>query len=126
MTIQKILSPSGETMVVLPENEYLKLVAASGLGAEDQRDADLIESLKNEETFPHSVVLRLLNGENPIKVYREHRGMTVADLSRAAGISYRYLLKLEQDGGNPRPATLNNLANALGVDPDDLTPWPQD
>ena len=38
------------------------------------------------ESFPAQVADRLLSGENPICVYRNHRGMTQGELAAAGGI----------------------------------------
>ena len=74
----------------------------------------------NEETFPASIVHQLLAEVNPIKVYREHRTLTQAELAAAIGSSKAYISQLETGRRNPGKATLRKLAKALNVDTDML------
>jgi transcriptional regulator with XRE-family HTH domain len=46
---------------------------------------------------------------------RAHRGLTIGDLARQAGLSNGLLSQLERGIGNPSIETLANLARALGI-----------
>lgn len=46
---------------------------------------------------------------------RKHRGMTIAELARKAGISSGLLSQLERGMGNPSIETLSHLARTLGI-----------
>ncbi|MFN3674186.1 MAG: transcriptional regulator, partial [Bosea sp. (in: a-proteobacteria)] len=76
MTAQFIMTATGERLVVLPEAEYAALLAI----AEDAEDGEIIREFKRklaageEELVPSAVVDRILNGENLVRVWREHRG----------------------------------------------------
>jgi DNA-binding XRE family transcriptional regulator len=74
-----------------------------------------------QETVPDSVVGRLIDGENPITVWREHRGMTLRSLAEIAGIDPGYLSQLENRKRAGPVATMKKLAAALRLDLDDLT-----
>jgi len=74
----------------------------------------------NEETFPASVVHQLLADANPIKIYREHRSLTQAELATAIGSSKAYISQLETGRRNAGKATVRKLAKALNVDVDML------
>ena len=41
------------------------------------------------------MVDRILNGENLVRVWREHRGLTVSALAQMAGIAQPYLSQIE-------------------------------
>jgi transcriptional regulator with XRE-family HTH domain len=71
--------------------------------------------------FPHAVVARLVGGENPIVVWRGHRGMTLRALAETAGIDPGYLSQLENGKRTGPVATMKKLATALRLDLDDLT-----
>ena len=64
---------------------------------------------------------RLMEGENPITVWREHRGMTLRALAEAAGLDPGYLSQLENRKRAGPVATMKKLAAALKLDLDDLT-----
>ena len=109
---QIIVSPSGERMVVLPEADY----------------AALIERLEDAEDIAaaNAVVERLLGDENPITVWREHRGMTISALAEKAGLSQSYLSQIESGKREGRVGVLMRLARALSVDLEDLVVSPNE
>jgi len=75
-----------------------------------------------EEVWPAELVNRLLDGDNAVKVFREHRGMTQAELAAAAGIATAYLGQIEQGVRGGGLGTLRKLATALRVDLEHLLP----
>jgi len=76
---------------------------------------------RDQEMVPDAVVARLMEGENPITVWREHRGMTLRALADAAGIDPGYLSQLENRKRVGPVATIKKIATALRLDLDDLT-----
>ncbi len=74
----------------------------------------------NEESFPSAVVDALLAGENPVKVFREHRGMSQADLASKANIDPAYLVQIESGTLNASKDVAQKLALALCLETDDL------
>ena len=119
---QIIISPTGERLVVLTEAEYRALVDA----AADAADVAMIRRFEerlaagDEELLPEEMVDRILDGENPIRAWREHRGLTVKALAEEAGIAPAYLSQLETGKRAGTVATVKKLADALGVRVDDL------
>lgn len=73
-----------------------------------------------EELMPDAVVARLVAGENPVKVWRDHRGLTQARLAAQAGVTQAYLSDIEAGKKSGSAKILKALAQALGVDVDDL------
>ena len=116
--MQTITTPNGEVLVILPLTEYERLVDAADVAAAEKVRADIAAG--RDEMVPAAVVDRLLAGENRIRVWREHRGLSARELARRAGISAAYVSELESGRKNGRVEPLQRLAVALGVDLDDL------
>jgi DNA-binding XRE family transcriptional regulator len=76
----------------------------------------------SEEFLPPEMVDALLNGENPIRVRRKHRGLSQQQAAGAAGISKAYLSQLEAGKREASERVIKRLAKALRVDVDDLVP----
>lgn len=104
---------------VLPIAEYERLLEA----ADEAVGARAFDAYKatQPETFPDDVAGRLLNGEHPVKVFREHRGMTQVQLADAAGLKQAYVSQIEAGSRGGSVDVLKRIAEALRVDLDDLT-----
>ncbi|PCJ82135.1 MAG: transcriptional regulator [Hyphomicrobiales bacterium] len=63
---------------------------------------------------------RLINGENPIRVWREYRGFKAKELAEKAGISTAYLSEIETGKKEGRVGTLAAIADVLNLTIDDL------
>lgn len=109
-------------MVTIPREEYDRLRAA----AEDLADLRAYDSAKaaltsgEEELIPSAMANRLLNGENPLRVYRDLRALTQAALAKKAGVNRVTIAEIETGRKNGSVTTLRALADALGVKLDDL------
>ena len=73
-----------------------------------------------EETILAAVVDRLLTGEQPVRVWREHRGLTQAQLAEAAGVTQSMVAMIERGDRRGTVDTLNVIARALKVELEDL------
>ena len=123
MTIaSSFTAPDGEEMIALRRKDYEALT---------QRIEDLEDSLTiadferklaagEEELIPAEYVNRMSEGESPIRVWRDFRGMTAKDLAAAAGISTAYLSEIETGKKDGSVATLKAIADVLKLDLDDL------
>ena len=120
--VQTIVTPAGERLVVLPEADYPALVSA----AEDAADGDAVDTFRQkllagqEELVPSTIADRLLDGENRIRVWREHRGLTAKDLADKAGLAPAFLSQIETGKREGAVETLRKIAAALTVTLDDL------
>ena len=119
----QIISKDGKPeYAVVPYNEYQKLLA----NAEMLVDLVAYDAAKRalasgeEELIPAAVVDRLLDGDNPIRVWREFRGLTSAQLATACGVSAAAISQLEAGKRQPSIALLKKLAAALRVDLEQL------
>ncbi len=122
--IQLILKEGQPEYAVLPYEVYLQLVEDAEM-YQDIRDYD--EALARmtsgeEESIPSDVTYALLDGENPVKVWREYRGMTQQALAVAAGISTSYLSQIETGKREGKTAVLQAIAQALNLTLDDIVP----
>jgi DNA-binding XRE family transcriptional regulator len=120
--IQLIERDGKPEWAVLPYEEYLKLLEQAEM-LEDIRDYDSAKAaLENgeDELIPSEVVFALLDGDNPIKVWREYRGLTQQQLADKAGISKPYLSQIETGKRTGTTEILSTIAKALDVSLDDV------
>jgi DNA-binding XRE family transcriptional regulator len=122
LKVQFIQTPRGEDLAVLPRAQFEKLreLAEDRADAEDARAALARLLAGQEELVPQDVVDRLIAGEQPVKVWREFRGLTQTKLAALAGIGKAYLSQIEGGQRAGTLATRRELARALKVDLDDL------
>lgn len=110
-------------MVTIPRAEYELLLAAredlADLQAYDRAKAQLASG--EEEFIPAASVERILNGESPLRVFRELRGLTQAALAKASGVGRVMVAEMETGRKQGSVESLRRLAGALGVSLDDLT-----
>ncbi|MBF0285091.1 MAG: helix-turn-helix transcriptional regulator [Magnetococcales bacterium] len=120
---QIIITPTGEQLAVIPLEEYRRLTAwderRQELQAYDEARAALREG--RDELVPAPFAQRLLEGENPLRVWREYRGLTLRQLARIVGTSPAYLSEVETGKKSGSLRLIKTLAEALRVDLDDLT-----
>jgi DNA-binding XRE family transcriptional regulator len=122
MTVQTITTPSGETLVVLPEADFLRMRDAAemayDIAAYDEAKRQL--SSGEDEIMPADIAERLLAGENPVRVWRDHRGLSAKALCQAVGIAQGYLSQIETGKREGSIETLRKIAAELSVSLDDL------
>jgi DNA-binding XRE family transcriptional regulator len=122
MNRQIITSPSGERLVVIPEDELNALIGES----EDAADVAIVRAFRDrlaagdEELVPAEVANRFLDGENPIRVWREYRGVTPHALAKEVGISAPYLSQIETGKREGTVKLMRRIADVLNVQIDDL------
>ena len=123
MNIQIISNSDKEpAFAVLPYDEYTALIERVEL-LQDLHDCqDFEERLARgeEELIPGDVVERLVEGENPVRVWREHRGLTQEELGARTGLSGPYLSQIESGKREGTVKVFAALAKALDADIDDL------
>ena len=122
MNVQIIKKNGNPEWAVIPYKEYLRLVAEAEM-LQDVRDYDAaLEAVEDgaDELIPAKIVYAILDGENPIRVWREYRGMTQQQLAGVAEISTPYLSQLESGKRTGSTEVLNAIAKALNLTLDDL------
>lgn len=100
--IQVINGPDGNpAFVVIPYTDYM---------AEHNVGRGMI---------PHDVVSRTVDGATPIRAWREHLGLTQAEMATRLGISQSAYA--QQEGGERmRKGTRKKIAAALGITEEQL------
>lgn len=78
------------------------------------------------ETFPAEVVTQLINGENPVRLFRKFRKMTGEQLAEKVGISRPYLTQIETGKRDATFGVMTKIARALDIDLDLLAPSPEE
>lgn len=110
----------GQPCAIVPLAEYDALRE----DLEDAADNAVLLRARAEnasgESLPAAFFHQILHGESPVRVWREFRGMQIAELADAAGVSSPTLAAIEMNGDSAPEKTLTRLAEALGVDIDDL------
>jgi DNA-binding XRE family transcriptional regulator len=121
MNVQIIEKDGNPEWAVIPFAEYERLLEQLEM-AQNVRDYDegVRQIAAGEEVVPGPVVDALLDGQNPLRVWREYRGMTQQQLADLAGISKPYLSQLESGKRTGTTEVLSNLAAALTLELDDL------
>jgi DNA-binding XRE family transcriptional regulator len=125
---QIILKDGVPEWVVVPYEQYRRLVADAEMlqDIQDYDEAVIAIDAGEEELVPGEVVYALLDGENPIMVWRRFRGLTQEQLAAVVGISKPYLSQLETGKRRGTTAVLGRLAQSLDLSIDDLIPGPAD
>ncbi|MXX74812.1 MAG: helix-turn-helix transcriptional regulator [Holophagales bacterium] len=110
--------------VTIPKAEYQRLSAVE----EDHADIRAVLAVQarvdagTEELVPAAMVSRLIDGESPLRVWREYRGLSQAALARTADTSRVQIVDIEAGRRTGSVRTLRRLADALGVGLDDVVP----
>ncbi|MBR1915853.1 MAG: helix-turn-helix transcriptional regulator [Alphaproteobacteria bacterium] len=118
----EFLTIKGEKYAVLPFNLYEKLIEK----VEDMQDIADAKEISAQiargemECFSDDVVKALIAGENAIKVFRQYRGLTQAELANIVGISVSMIRKMEAGESEGSLKTLKAIAKALKVDTEEL------
>jgi mRNA interferase RelE/StbE len=105
-------------MVTIPRAEYERLREA----AEDLADIQAYDRAMaaGEESFPSEIVDRLVNGESPLRVFRDFRGLTQSALATASGVNRVQIADIEAGRRSASVETFRKLAQALNLSIDDL------
>lgn len=122
MTVQVIRKDDKPEWAVVPYEEYQKLLEKAEM-LQDVQDYDNVSMALEEgreELLPEAMVTALLEGANPVKVWREYRGLTQKVLAEAADISVPYLSQLESGKRKGSLEVLSAIAARLGVALDDI------
>jgi DNA-binding XRE family transcriptional regulator len=88
--------------------------------AEDAAAVAAVLSDPNQDRIPSDVVARLLDGENPVKVWREQRDLTQAQLAEAAGLPQPTIAMIETGKRKGTVQQMKAIAAALEINLDTL------
>ncbi|MDK9721053.1 MAG: helix-turn-helix domain-containing protein [Rhodospirillales bacterium] len=117
--LQIIYQDNGKAaFVVLPVADYLARFPDADLS--DEQLFDLAKAQDDGSRVPHDVMKRLIDCENPVRVYREWRGFTQEELASKTGVSPGYVSQIERGTRHLSRKARNEFAAALGVEASDL------
>lgn len=121
---QRISGADGEALFVLVPSADYDVLRRAAEDLEDLRAAGATLALGSEgpAPVPATVAHRIADGENPVRVWREHRGMKAIELARAACMSAPYLSEIETGKKDGTFRTMAAIARVLSVSLDDLAP----
>ncbi|MBZ5592525.1 MAG: helix-turn-helix transcriptional regulator [Acidobacteriia bacterium] len=121
MRIDKI-TRNGKEFAVIPVHDLQKLMDDSEMLADvkayDRAKARLERG--EDEVIPLEITERRLAGEDTVKIWREYREMTQAELAKRSHVSRPMIAAIEAGHKKGGIATLKKLAGALGVSLDNI------
>jgi len=123
MTVQVIKQNDKPVWAVIPYDIYLELIEKAEL-LQDIQDYDSAKAALergDEELIPAEVLNAILDGDNPIRVWREYRSLSQVELALKTGISVPYLSQLECDKRKGSLKVLSAIARNLGITLDLIT-----
>ena len=121
MNIQVIEKDGQPEWAVVPFHQYEQMVEAMEW-LEDVRAFDDAKTriAAGEELVPSQITHAILDGANPIRVWREYRGLTQQQLADQAAISKPYLSQLESGKRAGTTDVLSAIAQALQLTLEDI------
>lgn len=112
----------GKQVVLIPADDYRTLLEKAEMlddvAAYDHAKAALAAG--DDELVPAVVANAILDGGSPVRAWRQYREMSQVQLAEATGISQAYLAQIETGKRDGTLGLYRSLADALGVDLDDL------
>ncbi|MBE7556616.1 MAG: helix-turn-helix transcriptional regulator [Anaerolineales bacterium] len=127
MNVQIIERDGKPEWAVIPYELYLQLAEEAEM-LQDIGDYDAVRmkvERGEEELIPSDVVYAIMDGENPIKAWREYRQLTQQQLAQAVGISTPYLSQLERGKRTGTTEVLTAMAKVLKVSLDEIIVLPE-
>lgn len=122
MKVQYIEKNGNPEFAVLPFHEYQKMLEE----LEELRDIQAFDEAvlkineNRDDLVPSEVVYRILDGANPIRVWREYRQMTLHELAKKIGTTDAAVSQIETGKRDPSVKLLKAIAGVLLVDIDEI------
>ncbi|MGB8819061.1 MAG: helix-turn-helix transcriptional regulator [Rhizobiaceae bacterium] len=116
MGIQRLITETGDELIVMSKRDYDALLARAGdEDAEDRMTLILAAEERAGEPLPEPVSQLLLNGDSLLRSLRTWRGVSQADLAKRAAINQGYLSEMENLAKTGSVEVLTKLADELDV-----------
>ena len=121
MKAQVIEKDGDPEWAVIPYQVYIQLVEDAEM-LQDIRDYDEAKQAiaEGEELIPSSITFAILDGRNPIQVWREYRGLAEEALAQAAHVTLAELVQIEKSQALSASPQLYAIGQALGLTLDDI------
>ena len=117
------ITRNGKEFAVVPVERLQKLMDDAEMLA-DVRAYDAVKKRLaegEEELIPLAISERRLNGESPLRIWREHRKLTQEQLARKAKVSRALIAAIETNRKTGSVTTWKKLGTALSVGWEQLT-----
>ena len=123
MTVQ-IVEIGGQKIAMLPADEFERLVEQLEDRADDAaaQRAEQRRSAGTEEYIPFELVNAIVNGENALRVWRKHRGLTQEQLAAKAEVRLSTVSEIENGKAQGKPSIWRAFATILDVSVDEILP----
>ncbi|MGB5611929.1 MAG: helix-turn-helix transcriptional regulator [Sedimenticolaceae bacterium] len=122
MTVQIIKNNGQPEYAVVPIADYEELLKKAEMlddvAAYDRAKAGLANG--EDELVPAELADAILDGKNPVKIWRQYRELSQVELSGRIGKSQAYLAQIENGKREGTIAVYRAIAQALNVDLDDI------
>ena len=121
MNVQVIEKNGQPEWAVIPYEQYQHFIETMEM-LEDIRAFDEAKQriAAGEELVPSAVTYAILEGANPLRVWREYRGLTQQQVADKAGISKPYLSQLEVGKRTGTTEVLSAIARTLDLTLEDV------
>lgn len=107
--------------ITITKKEYDSLTLASEkLEALQDVAAYDIAMASKSEGLPHKYMMRLIEGEAPLVVFRQWRELSSSELARRSGVNRVQIVNIEKGNATGSVATLKKLAHTLDITLDQL------
>lgn len=118
----QIINKNGQPeWAVIPFKDYQKLINDSEMLMDVKAYDDAKKAIaEGEEIVPSEVTFRIIDGENPLKVWREYRKLTQKQLVDKVGVSKAYLSQIESRKRKGTIEVLSSIAIALDLTLEDI------
>ena len=128
MNVQILEKNGHPEWAIIPFSEYQNLVEQAELLDDIKALNEVLAKLARgeEEFIPEYIAEALWDGQNPLKVWREYRGVSQNELAEQIGISAGYLSQLETGKRTGTADVLARIARALSVDIEDLLTYDEE
>ncbi|WP_419904245.1 helix-turn-helix transcriptional regulator [Kiloniella sp.] len=104
--------------ITLPLTDYNALITAK----EDLEDILAFDKAVSDDSdgLPHEFMLRLIDLESPLTVFREWRGYSQTTLAKTSGVNRVQIIDIEAGRKTGSVQTLRKLSETLGITIDEL------
>lgn len=111
-----------EDTITISRAEYERLTEIAEFRSDQAAYDAAVARLEagEDELIPSEFVDRMIDGEPPLRIFREWRGFSQNALAKKSGVNRVQIGDIEDRGKTGSVATLKKLADALGITIDDL------
>jgi mRNA interferase RelE/StbE len=95
--------------ITIPRKDYEAAMAR----LQDLEDIVAAREADRGGRIPHEVAVRIMDGENPVRVWREHRKLSLRKLASEADLAPSYLSEIESGHKSGSIDALSRLARCL-------------